>query len=158
MTIGKVIGVEGFSNSGKTSVIRDLAKDLLLRDGKIREIFRGVKKTEGTAKILDEDCDFTIVIELDGKIIVIVSEGDNENIVKRVRKILEELGIDVDILVVAMRIAFPAVGKVYRHEFGRKLKVVFKPGVKRWKEVPEEARQNIDELWRGVILQRMFER
>ena len=157
MTIGKVIGVEGFSNSGKTSLLRNLAKDLLSRGGKVKEIFRGVKKSKGSVEILDEDCDFTIVIELDEKIIVIVSEGDYENIVKRVREILEELGIDVDILVVAMRFAFPAVGNVYRHEFGGKLKVVFKPGIKRWEQLPKEVRQNTDELWREMIMQRMFE-
>ena len=157
MTIGKVIGVEGFSNSGKTSLLRNLAKDLLSRGGKVKEIFRGVKRSKGTTEILDEDCDFTIVIELDGKVIVIVSEGDFESVVKRVRKILDELGVDVDILVVAMRFDYPPVGKVYRQEFGGKLKVVFKPGIKRWEKLPKEEKQSIDELWRGMVMQRMFE-
>lgn len=158
MTIGKVIGVEGFSNSGKTSVLRSLAKDLLSRGGKVKEIFKGTEKPEGPVEILDELCDFIIVIELNGKTIVIVSEGDYVSTVKRVRKILKELGVDVDILVVAMRYDFPAVGKVYRREFGEKLKVVFKPGIKRWKQLPKEVRQSIDDLWRGMIMQRMFER
>jgi len=148
----RVIGVEGLENSGKSDILRKLAKDLIFRGGKVKSVYRYGRLNQACdASILDGDDDFVIVIEIDGAVIVIVSLGDYENIVRRIKDLLKRIGVDPDILIVAMRMASPNVSAVYRQEYGKLLDVIFKPGIKRWENLTYDQKEFLDELWLKMI-------
>ena len=136
MNVTKVIGLEGFANSGKSSTLRELIEDLVKNGWKIDRVFENVYGHDAERKTIYKERDCIVVLKKDGQVIVVVLMGDYENVVNRIRELLGKLGVNVDLLFVAMR--YPEVGEAYRGTFKSKLTVVFKPGYKRWDELPNQ--------------------
>lgn len=145
----KIVGLEGFCNSGKSSVLRIFAHRLL-ETGKILKSydFSGV---ELNVSKVSWDEDFIAVIEYQGKTILVVTGGDYISTVGIVIKIIASIKINLDVVFVAMRKQYPAVGDEYRTQvrnlFSMKVKTVFKPGYKRFSELDKEEVAFADGLW-----------
>ena len=153
--VTRVIGVEGFCNSGKSSVLKKLCQVLLSQQGaRILHVY-GYNGDELAVKNIDYNADVFVVIEVYGRIVVIVTGGDYLNIPYIVINVLIRLSIRIDVAFVAMRYMYPSVGDMYRKLLkGIALESVFKPGLKRIYEFPEGVLETVDQLWVKELLRR----
>ena len=155
LNVCKVVGLEGFVNSGKSGVIKLLSKKLLSLDGsKVLHVF-DYCGNECATKDINYEEDIIVVAEVNGKKVVIVSGGDYLSTPYVVIKIINGLSILVDVLFVGMRYMYPAVGNKYRDVFGQygiKVESVFKPGFKRVLELPEGVLECAEEMWVRLLV------
>ena len=76
LNVCKVVGLEGFVNSGKSGVLKLLNKKLLnINDSKVLHVFDCCGNECATKDISYND-DIIVVVEVNGKKIVVVSGGD----------------------------------------------------------------------------------
>lgn len=150
MKIRKLVIVEGFQDSGKTSLLKDFVSAVLTKRNATPYLKNGtpcIYKGAAFNKRCDlttlkcPDGDITIVINDNGRIIVVVTIGDDDDVARRVKKILENIGVDVDVLIVAVRCTIKTLRKRYERIFKVKAEIIFKPGFKHWKEF-EKKEQN----------------
>ena len=155
LNVCKVVGLEGFVNSGKSGVLKLLNKELLNINGsKVLHVFDCCGNECATKDISYND-DIIVVVEVNGKKIVVVSGGDYLSTPDIVIEIINGLSIHGDVLFVGMRYIYPAVGNKYKDVFARygiKVESVFKPGFKRTSELPEGVLECAEEMWVRLLL------
>lgn len=157
LKIKRVVGLEGFRNSGKTNVMNLLCKTILNMDGaRILHVLDWQGNVCDTNTIVF-GVDIFVVLEIKGKVVVIVSGGDYEKTPNFVINILIKLSISIDVLFVGMRYRKPSVGDGYRvafSQYGIKVESVFKPGFKRTDEFPEEIKEGLEKIWVDLLLEK----
>ena len=155
LQVKRVVGLEGFVDSGKTSVMKLLCRTILNMDG--ARILYGLDGNWNVcaANKINFEADIFIVLEVKGKIVVIVSGGDCKTTPDFIIKILIKLSISIDVLFVGMRYRKPSVGDGYRvafNQYGIKVESVFKPGFKRTKELPDGVKEEFEKIWVDLLL------
>ena len=157
LQVKRVVGLEGFVNSGKTSVMKLLCKSILNMDeARILHVL-DMQGNVCTATKIDFRNDIFVVLEVKGKVVVIVSGGDYKTTPACIIKILLKLSIRIDILFVGMRYRNPSVGDVYRAAFnlyGITMESVFKPGFKRDWDIPDEVKEGLERIWVDLLLEK----
>ena len=154
--IKRVVGLEGFANSGKSNLLRSLVKRLLSAGWKIVSVY-DVYGRVLSKSVLNTNKDCIVVLQKGSRIIVVVLMGDYENIVNRVKKIIQtKVKCEVFVLFVAMRYKNPSVGDAYRAEFGSRMVAIFKPPYRKWKDLP--CKEDITEFWLKRIEEEGFGR
>ena len=163
MKIRKVIILSGRANSGKTTTLKGLARDVLLggkvlSDAKGDFIFKGTDylKRAKKAALNGTKGDITIIVEINGHIIVIVTCGDDAEVAGRVKKLLDRIQINGSIfaLIVAVRKSDGELGKLpenYGHIFSVKPIYVFKPRSWDWALVDAKDRKALNDYWVGRV-------
>lgn len=152
LNVRKVVGLEGFVNSGKTTIMKNLCR-LLLQDksAKILYVFDYNGNELADKEVdLDDGQEILIVMEVYGKVVLIVSAGDLLWVPKYIIEIIIRIKIQIDVAFVAMRYKYPEVGSEYRKqfiEFGVGMTTVFKPGFRRCNELSKEIVVTCENLW-----------
>lgn len=108
MTVRRLVLVKGKADSGKSTVLKTVANKVLARGDAIRLFMcKGACQRMAIEQILFGQGDVTIVIEVNGLIIVFVTMGDEPDVAERVKRLLDSLQIlenrRVDLLVAAVR-------------------------------------------------------
>lgn len=91
----KVIDIRGKNNCGKSLIIKFI-REYIANSGEVEKI-----KKEYIKEYDDDFKETFVVYKFKGKVIAIVSQGDNESFVKRVTKLIKQLsddGIKLDYL------------------------------------------------------------
>lgn len=152
--IKQIVGLEGFSNSGKSTVVRRFTRRLL-KQGRIIKAFdySGIEIDIATIDLTKE---YFVLIAYKGMIVLVVTGGDYLETVSVVINVILTLKINIDIAFVAMRKGYPAVGDAYRKQisntFSLSIKTIFKPGYKRIQELSSEEIAFADELWVELLM------
>lgn len=108
MTVRRLVLVKGKANSGKSTVLKVVAKQILSRENATCVLLcRGACQRMTTEKISFERGDVTVVIDVNGHVVVVVTMGDVLDVAARVDRLLDNLPMltnrHVDLLIAAVR-------------------------------------------------------
>ena len=161
MAIKRIVGLAGFGDSGKSSVLRGFCKRLIGISGcKVLEIRHGrrIVHSKTIDELIKEKIDFSVVIQVSGITIVIVMAGDKPSAASMVMEVYGQFNLDIDILIVAMRkteaegddvsVAYKKVAM----ENNIKIKSIFKPGFKRTGKILSEEFQWAESIWIDMLM------
>ena len=151
VNVGKIIGLDGFCNSGKSTVLRDLCKLMLSHKGcRVLKTFQPTGDEDVKQSSIDYSGDICVLLDYCGRTILIVSGGDYIQQANVVINIIIKISIRIDVVFAGMRFKYPSVVDEYQRVFGNygiQIKFIFKPGCKRVNEFPEGILGGIDSLW-----------
>lgn len=151
VNVGKVIGLEGFCNSGKSNTLKGLCKLMLSQKScQVVKIFQPNGNEDSVSSGVDFGKDICVLLDYCGKTVLIVSGGDYTQLASIVLNIIIKISVRIDVVFAAMRFMFPSVGDEYRKIFGKQgiqVKSIFKPGCKRVDSLPEGVLDWVDSLW-----------
>ena len=154
--ITKVVGLEGFCNSGKSHVLKELCKSMLAHQGcRVLQVYQSNGDVDTEKSKINYDDDICVLLDFRGKTVLIVSNGDYSWQPRAITNIILKISVGVDVVFVAMRFKYPAIGEEYRKTFGEygiQVKSIFKPGCKRVDYFPEGTLAWIDSLWVQKLL------
>ena len=108
MTVKRLVLVRGRQNSGKSTVLKAVANQILSREDATRLLLcKGACQRMTTEQISFERGDVTVVIDINGHVVVVVTMGDVSDVAARVDRLLDNLPIlanrHVDLLITAVR-------------------------------------------------------
>ena len=108
MTVRRLVLVRGRQNSGKSTVLKAVANQILSREDATRLLLcKGACQRMTTEQISFERGDVTVVIDINGHVVVVVTMGDVLDVAARVDRLLDNLPIlanrHVDLLIAAVR-------------------------------------------------------
>ena len=154
--VAKVVGLEGFSNSGKSHVLKELCKLMLAHHGcRVLQVYQPNGDVDTEESKINYANDICVLLDFCGKIVLIVSGGDYGWQPRATIDITVKISVRIDVVFVAMRFMYPAIGEEYRKAFGEygiQVKSIFKPGCKRVDSFPEGTLAWIDSLWVHQLL------
>ena len=103
MGIKKFIGLEGLNGSGKTTVLKKMSETLVEMGGVVRHIFSMKGLALNGASFPPSIGDYIVVIEINGKIVVIATGGDDWWVPEVTLKAIADIQIRVDVFIAAIR-------------------------------------------------------
>lgn len=104
MNIKRFIGLEGLNGSGKTTTLKELSETLAWKKGgTVRYLFSKRGSALNVASFPPSIDDYIVVIEISGKIVVIVTGGDDWWVPEIAVKVIASIQIEVDIFIAAIR-------------------------------------------------------
>ena len=163
MKINKIIALCGYADSGKTTTLKKLAKLLLTKGAVMGDkrglwIFKGASSKRnhaGKAALDSKKGDVIIVIEINGRIIVIITCGDKDDVAAHVKEVLEGiLGNETFDMIVAIRKSDGKPKKLkqnYNRIFGVQPICLFKPKLRYWEQIDAQDKDALDNYWVGRL-------
>lgn len=159
LDISRIVGLEGLCNSGKSHVLKALCKILLaLPNSRLLYVRQPNGEICSDSSRIDYRNDICAWIAVGGKNICIISGGDYVSLGKTIVDITVQVNIHIEVLFVAMRFLYPAVGEAFRKdmsEYGLKVKSIFKPGCKRVDHFPDGVLDWVDSIWVDLLMKEL---